>query len=280
MKPAAPVSIRDDDEWSDDELDPVQEAAMHAQANRKNNDLDEDSLNYGNQESEDEEDEGAVLERQIFGQAGPTVAAVSHQRVLGQPQSVVYQGSIPQHVKPSKPPVGKKKTPRRVRNSELDDDASECSDITIDSMLGGGAKAQQQRGAKTKAHTPYKASIRSNNGVATGPVKSGLPISATASNGPSQIFKQAPYQTPQSFVSPVQNATGAARQGPAWQAMHQEVTFAPRPAAPAPQVYHAPVSVTGSSPSVSPNKPKKNTFKKLKPIPISSAYQPVIKVDN
>jgi len=258
----------------------MQEAAMHAQANRKNNDLDEDSLNYGNQESEDEEDEGAVLERQIFGQAGPTVAAVSHQRVLGQPQPVAYQGSIPQHAKPSKPPVSKKKTPRRVRNSELDDDASECSDITIDSMLGGGGKAQQQKGPKTKARTPNKTSIRNNNGVATGPVSSGLPIIATVSTGPPQIIKQAPYQASQSFVSPVQNATGATGHGPAWPARHQEVTFAPRAPAPVPQVYQAPVSVTGSSPSVSPNKPKKNTFKKLKPIPISSAYQPVIKVDN
>ena len=275
------MAVRDEDEWSDDEPDPIQEAAMHAQANRKNNDLDEDSLNDGNQESDDE-DEGAVLERQIFGQAGPTVAAVSHQRVLGQPQPVVYQGSIPQHSKPSKPPAGKKKTPRRARNnnSEFDDNASECSDITIDSMLGGGAKAQQQKGNKTKAHTPNKTSIRSNNGVATGPTTSGFPAIAAASAGPSQVMKQVSYQTPQSFVAPVQSTINAG-QGPAWSAkpvQQQEVTFAPR--VPAPLVYQAPVSVSGSSPSVSPNKPKKNTFKKLKPIPISSAYQPVIKVDN
>lgn len=263
--------MRDEDEWSDDEPDLIQEAAMHAQANRRNNDLDEDSLDFGSQDNnEEEEDEGAVLERQIFGQAAP-VAAVSHQRVLGQ-QVQAAPGNIQQHFKHVKPPVGKKKTPRRSRNNDCDDNASECSDITIDSMLGGGAKAQQQKANRTKVHTPNKTSNRSHiNPVMAGPTNNGFPTLAATSAAPSQILKQTPYSTPQSFVAPSQN--------PSWHMAQQEVTFAPR--APAPQIaYQAAVSLPGSSPSVSPNKPKKNTFKKLKPIPISAAYQPVIKVDN
>jgi len=217
---------------------------MYAHANRRNDDgLDEDSLDFG-----DDDDEGAVLERQIFGQA-PAYAQssapvpVSHQKMVGAQTS--------QNPSAKKPPTGKVK--RAVRR-DVDDNASDCSDITIDSILG-----DRQKPAKARVKTPVKSVVKSN--LASASPSAQLPSIAAAPSILPSIY------LPQQFGVPQQAPAQGLMQ------MQQQVTFAPR--APVGQVYQPQASIS-SSPSVSPVKPKpKNVFRKLKPIPISSQYQPV-----
>ena len=284
LVPAPPP--RDEDEWSDDEPDLLQEAAMHAQANRRSDDPDEpDEDSLGGDDEAGEDDIDAEMERQLFGAAQVPIYAQSTPAIGAGGFAPHPQHQLSQMQSNYKPPTGKVTKVKSKRNGgeDFDDDASDCSDITIDSVLGGGGGG----GGRRKPNKPtarVKTPVRSVVKTMMSPTGGALPsIHHNVNNSfNNSAVRHAPLQS--APPSQLQQMQQAQQMQNTQQQMQQQVIFAPRAPPPLPHQQQQQQQIQqqqqasgyGSSPSVSPAKSKVKPFRKLKPIPISSEYRPVV----
>lgn len=191
-------------------------------------------------------------------------------------------------------PASSKRTPAvaALTNRGTDGYVSDGSDITIDSMLGGGGGRSMNKCSKSARGGPKRSVMKD-------------------SNRPGQVTskaRQQPLQQPPLQQSSAAHQTMAA--APQQQVLYQQARAPPQPQAATNTSSRAAILphqssaiLSGGSPpllpceaksqqgnyeytksggsgsnfSSSPSKPKvKNVFKKLKPIPISSPYRPII----
>lgn len=302
--PAKPAA--DDDDWSDDEPDALlrgKESYLAAQRSSNvdgdgeytddgdadyggGNTFDEDSLvidrDDGN-EPDFERDFDDAMEKEIFGhlkghQRAAPVAYVAQAGNQQQPKATV-KGLAPLAYQ-TPLAAGRKAAPV---SRDPDGYVSDGSDITIDSMLGGGKSATGHKHSAKKV-TTKPGQIK---------VVTGHPTPQLQAAQPSQVQFQAPQQrrAPQGVnvfkTENLQQQTASAYAPLAVrlaQPQNSTVQFGgPPPVLPydVQQAKSQPGNLApsgggSSNPSVSPTKPKvKNVFKKLKPIPISSPYRPI-----
>lgn len=326
-----PVVAADEDDWSDDEPDLLLRgkenflgAPNHSSSNvgdsyagdggdadyGADDGYDDDSLvNHGdNDEPDFENDFDNAMEQEIFGHlkvkggnqgnqgkqvpapvALPSVAQNSNNQAK-QP----VKGPSPALFQTPQQPAAKKAAPG-ARNT--DGYVSDGSDITIDSMLGGGRSKGKNAAASSK-HSAKKDTAR------PGQVKVVQPSApAAAAAAPAQVQFQAPRAVPPATYTNANTNTNA--NASMYKPESVQLPSSYMSAARAPQSQHGSALLPGGPPpllpydlqqvksqqgnhahgggsgssnqSNSPTKPKvKNVFKKLKPIPISSPYRPIV----
>jgi hypothetical protein len=219
------------------------------------------------------------MEMELFGkiQRSPAAPAQRGKVVTGAGASGI---PVPQRPlgKPYQAPTGPVaavRSGRRGKGGDVDDAASDCSDLTIDSMLHGGAKKAQaapggaSKGSAVKA--PARAHAADNPQRANPAAALAAPVWATQ-----PVALTQPQVLYHSSLPPAYNYAAAQHQ-PQPVPMQQPqvvVQFASAYKTPvAPEKQHGSAD-SGSTPSPTRSKGKP-VYRKLKPIPISQPYRPV-----
>lgn len=280
---------RDEDEWSDDEPDALLRGKDHlinSYSAQRNDDEynEEDSLMNDRERQEDGYgDLDDEMEMELFGkiQRSPAVPAQRNKVTTGAGASGI---PVPQRPpgKPFQSPAGQAtagRTGKRGKGGDVDDAASDCSDLTIDSMLHGGAKKSQATPGNANKGSAVKAPPARSQAAAKVPTVDNLqranpaaaPVWATQPAAPPQ--PQALYH---SSLPPAYNYAAVQQhaQQPAPAQPQVVVQFASAHKTPAaPEKQHSSAD-SGSTPSPTRSKGKP-VYRKLKPIPISQPYRPV-----
>lgn len=268
---------RDEDEWSDDGPDPFLQAkqhllpAVHAAQNGGGGDysdeyLEEDSLIQDNDDYGRLDDE---MELELFGKIQRSPAAAVRNAAVGGTKMAVGQPlNVNRNAGNANQKVGT--NPRRKESRrDGDDAASDCSELTEDSMDRGGSRQKARTGSGRKL-------TQAPTGMTGG--RTPVPPPTQRVGSASRLPRPVPYAQPAAPTVYVES-------GPKFLLPHPtayQPQLSGQHAAPLQQVqfassFNKPVSEVHSgfmtpSPTRSTGKP---VYRKLKPIPLSQPYRPV-----